>query len=178
MFSYTTIWQAARATSAATSFFDSVEIGPYGEKFLDGGTGANNPVNELWKEASDVWSKSDLESQLRCLISIGTGEPKQQAFGDHPHEIVHTLLKMATDTQRTAETFQQEHASLDREGRYFRFNVDRGLENVGLQESAKKDIIASSTRNYLSTQTVQNNIKRCGELLGSRRGMLSFVSMI
>lgn len=73
------------------------------------------------KKQSDVWSKSNLESQLRCLVSIGTGEPKQQAFGDYPHEIMHTPLKMATNTQRTAETFQQEHASLDNDEKVFSF---------------------------------------------------------
>ena len=40
----TKIWEAARATSAAPSFFDSIKIGEYGEEFTDGGTGANNPV--------------------------------------------------------------------------------------------------------------------------------------
>lgn len=37
------IWEAARATSAASTFFDSVEIGNNGQRFLDGGTGANKP---------------------------------------------------------------------------------------------------------------------------------------
>ncbi|KAJ5588159.1 hypothetical protein N7537_010837 [Penicillium hordei] len=166
--SYTKIWEAARATSAASSFFEPVAIGPYGEKFLDGGTGANNPVSELWKEASDVWSEADLESQLRCLVSVGTGVPKPKAFGDYPHQIVNALIRMATDTQRIADAFHEEHASLDDQRRYFRFNVDRGLEEVGLQESSKKNVIAAATRSYLATQIVQSNLRICGELLKTR----------
>ncbi|KAK0703246.1 hypothetical protein B0T26DRAFT_680951 [Lasiosphaeria miniovina] len=32
----TTTWQACRATSAATTFFDPIAIGPFGEEFVDG----------------------------------------------------------------------------------------------------------------------------------------------
>lgn len=38
------IWEAYRAISAASSFFDAIAVGRYGEEFVDGATGANNPV--------------------------------------------------------------------------------------------------------------------------------------
>ena len=41
------IWEACRATSAASTFFVSIAIGRFGEEFVDGATGANNPVQEL-----------------------------------------------------------------------------------------------------------------------------------
>lgn len=40
-----TIWQAARATAPASSFFDRIEFG--GEAFVDGATGQNGPINTL-----------------------------------------------------------------------------------------------------------------------------------
>ena len=40
-------WEACRATSAASSFFDPIAIGRYKEEFGDGATGANNPVLEV-----------------------------------------------------------------------------------------------------------------------------------
>ena len=40
----TKIWEACQATSAASSFFDPIAIGRYGEEFVDGATGVNNPV--------------------------------------------------------------------------------------------------------------------------------------
>ncbi len=43
----TTIWQACRATSAATTFFDPIAIGPFDEEFVDDALGANNPVYAL-----------------------------------------------------------------------------------------------------------------------------------
>ena len=36
------LWQAARATSAAPSYFEHIEVGKY--KLVDGGLGANNPT--------------------------------------------------------------------------------------------------------------------------------------
>ncbi|CAD6442839.1 70f76fa4-52fb-420e-a197-e7cc39b9e563 [Sclerotinia trifoliorum] len=165
---YTKIWEAARATSAAPSFFDPVVIGPYGEKFLDGGTGANNPVVELWNEAKDIWSSVTLEAQLRCLISIGTGVPKAEAFGEHPAEIFRTILAIATDTEKTAQDFHRRHNDLDKDNIYYRFNVQRGLETVGLNETKKLAIIASATRSYMAQQDVQNQLRICEERLQER----------
>ncbi|GAB1318511.1 hypothetical protein MFIFM68171_08721 [Madurella fahalii] len=70
-----TIWRAARATSAATTFFYPINID--GETFIDGATGANNPVNYLWSEAGDIWGdgKGLDESLVQCLVSIGTRKP-------------------------------------------------------------------------------------------------------
>ena len=70
-----TICQAALATSAATTFFDPVSIGD--RTFADGGLGANNPVDEVEGEASNVWCSEtgDLKPLVKCFISIGTGNP-------------------------------------------------------------------------------------------------------
>ena len=48
------IWEAARATSAASSFFEPIKVGRNRQTFIDGATGANNPVRQLWNEASDL----------------------------------------------------------------------------------------------------------------------------
>jgi predicted acylesterase/phospholipase RssA len=45
------IWEACRATSAASSFFDAITVGRFGEGFLDGATGANNPAWEVRNQA-------------------------------------------------------------------------------------------------------------------------------
>ncbi len=47
------IWEACRATSAATSFFDPIEIGQFRETFVDGALGRNNPVYALWTRMSN-----------------------------------------------------------------------------------------------------------------------------
>lgn len=48
-----TICQAALATSATTTFFKPISIGD--RTFADGGLGANNPVDEVEGEASNIW---------------------------------------------------------------------------------------------------------------------------
>ena len=55
LYNHVKIWEAACATSAASTFFDKIELGPAGQKFRDGGTGANNPVRQLWNEAKAVF---------------------------------------------------------------------------------------------------------------------------
>jgi len=67
------IWEACRATSAATTFFDAIALGPYSEEFVDGGIGANNPILQLWNEAQAVWGPDSLERNVNCIVSIGTG---------------------------------------------------------------------------------------------------------
>ncbi|KAH8661016.1 hypothetical protein BGZ61DRAFT_152848 [Ilyonectria robusta] len=47
LYDSTKIWRACRATSAATTFFDPIAIGPFQEQFVDGALGANNPVYAL-----------------------------------------------------------------------------------------------------------------------------------
>ena len=55
LYHVTKIWEADRATSAASSFFDPIAIGSLDQEFLDGGTGANNPILQLCNEAADVF---------------------------------------------------------------------------------------------------------------------------
>ena len=147
----TQIWQAARATSAASSFFEPIKIGPNKEGFVDGAVGANNPVEVLWDEARELWPQDHLEDNIRCIVSIGTGEPTLSAFGKKFWEIAKTLEKVATETERTANAFQTRHFDLVQANRYYRFNVKHGLENVGLEEWARRDKIVAVTRHYLRT---------------------------
>jgi hypothetical protein len=171
------IWEAARATSAATSFFDPISIGRYRETFNDGATGANNPVRHLWAEAADKWRGLPLDESIRCLVSIGTGVPAVKSYGDSMKDVARTLLKLATDTERTAEIFSREHAALTSDHRYFRFNVSKGLENIMLEEYKQRNSIAAATRAYLSSQTVLTQLELCAEMLKDQSGTsMSFTS--
>jgi predicted acylesterase/phospholipase RssA len=165
-----TIWQACRATSAASTFFDPISIGMHEEQYLDGATGANNPVRELWTAAKDLWPEGHLEDKIKCLVSIGTGQPSLEPFGESLVDVATTLLAIATDTERTAEVFAREHRDLAREKRYFRFNVEKGLEKIGLEEFQKRSILVSATRRYLESQAVYENLLACGEQLSSKEG--------
>ena len=155
-----TIWEAARATSAASSFFDSISIGPYREKFIDGATGANNPIQDLWLEAKQQWYKVPLESNIDCLVSIGTGIPTMKPFGPGLKQIGTALLRIATDTEQVHENFQKTHDELDTENRYYRLNVRDGLGDIGLEKASEVNVIAAATKRYIQSQDVVKQMQR------------------
>ncbi|KAF2008315.1 FabD/lysophospholipase-like protein, partial [Aaosphaeria arxii CBS 175.79] len=161
------IWEACRATSAASSFFDPIAVGRYKEEFLDGGTGANNPIMEVWNQAQLLWGPEPLEGKVRCVVSIGTGVPSLKPFDDDVLHIGGTLVAMATETEQTAERFRRDKAYLDDSNRYFRFNVAHGLEEVALDKSDKKKEVAAATRRYMTSQEVYKQMQTCaGNLAG------------
>lgn len=162
------IWEACRATSAASSFFDPIAIGRYKEEFVDGATGANNPVIVLWNQAQLMWGLEPLDGKMQCLVSVGTGVPSLKAFRDDVLHIGETLIAIATETEQTAERFRQDKSHLDSSSRYFRFNVVRGLEDIGLEESAKRKEIAAATRRYITSQDVFKQMQACAGNLAGR----------
>ena len=116
----------------------------------------------------DMWPQGALEGNIKCLVSIGTGQPSLKPFGDSLIDIGKTLLDLATDTEYTAELFLREHRELARRKCYFRFNVEKGLENVGLEDSQQMNVIAAATGKYLRSQTVYEQLQSCAENLLSR----------
>ncbi|KAJ7157813.1 hypothetical protein C8R46DRAFT_1040077 [Mycena filopes] len=145
-----TIWQAARATSAAPTFFKRVAIGPVQEQFIDGGMGVNNPAKQLLAEADAAFPNR----QIACLISIGTGwtgttELPKPGFLERntiPVGVIKVLKALATESEQTAEEMQLKFAKQPKV--YFRFNVDHGLEAVRLDDWQQMSKIASLTRSY------------------------------
>jgi len=77
---------------------------------------------------------------------VGNGCPVVEGFHDDAFGIWGTLKDIATETEQTAEKFRRDKAYSDNSSRYFRFNVSRGLEDIGLEESTKIKEIASATR--------------------------------
>jgi patatin-like phospholipase/acyl hydrolase len=55
-----TIWQVARATSAATTFFKSIKCGRDDIEFIDAGFGYNNPCDMLLEEALEIFPTAGL----------------------------------------------------------------------------------------------------------------------
>jgi len=153
------IWEACRATSAASSFFDPITIGPYDEQFVDGAIGRNNPVNVVLAEARDIWPNAD--QRIQCLVSLGTGLPNVNQFGGNLVQVARTLADVATETERTAEEFLRAHPDLKEQKRYFRFNVQRGLQDIGLEEYKEIPRVAAATSDYLESEGVRVEMEHC-----------------
>ena len=102
---------------------------------------------DLCKISSYALSPSELEFQAKKL------------FSDNILQIGKAIIALSTETERTAEQFSRDKATLDNEGRYYRFNVSRGLEGVGLEESTKVNEIAPATLRYITSQAVFKQMK-------------------
>jgi len=63
---------AARATSAAPTYFNPANVGDHA--LIDGGVFSNNPAAAAYADALDLWGH-EVEIQV---ISIGTGQPPQE----------------------------------------------------------------------------------------------------
>jgi predicted acylesterase/phospholipase RssA len=157
-----TICEAALATSAATSFFDPVSIGA--RQFVDGALGANNPVDEMEGEAANIWSSGtgDLKPLVKCFVSIGTGTPSKKAIEDGIVKFLSkTLTGIATETEETERKFIARWAQHYDEKRYFRFNVDQGLQDVGLAEYKEQGRMEAATAEYLRHQAQKFRVRDC-----------------
>ncbi|KAF2621738.1 hypothetical protein BU25DRAFT_353804, partial [Macroventuria anomochaeta] len=149
-------------------FFDSVFIGP--RKLLDRGLGANNLVDEVEDDACEIQCRSsgisELQRRTKCFISIGTEHPGNKAVHDKATDfILGTLKDMATETEVTARKSEHKWRQQFASNVYFRFNVEHGLDEMGLEEYKKVGILDATTDAYLKTWTVQAMMDRCTKAL-------------
>ncbi|KAK5219249.1 hypothetical protein LTR72_008431 [Exophiala xenobiotica] len=157
-----TISEAALATSAATSFFNPVSIGA--RKFVDGALGMNNPVEEVEDEASNIWcaDTGELRPLVKCFISVGTGNPGKKPIEDKLLSFfTKTLLGITTETEATAEKFVLRWRQPYDQARYFRLNVEQGLQDVGLAEYKEQGRIEVATDQYLDEQQQISRMRAC-----------------
>ncbi|KJZ69757.1 hypothetical protein HIM_10840 [Hirsutella minnesotensis 3608] len=160
----TTICEAALATSAATGFFTPVKI--TGRTFVDGALGANNPVDQVEEEAADLWcpKTGELKPLVKCFISIGTGNPGKKPIEDNILKFLSkTLVQITTETEETARRFIGRWRQHYDSKRYFRFNVEQGLQDVGLAEYKEQGTIMAATDQYLDEQTRVSQVRDCVE---------------
>jgi predicted acylesterase/phospholipase RssA len=177
------IWQVARATSAAPTYFQPIEIDDvlYG----DGGTGWNNPVKEAIAEARNVWP----DRPIGIVVSIGTGLEEALQLDVHTHtskevpRVVQSLLRntspkhafkldvaeYAVKCLTSCELIHREVAEhCDRdilEGNYFRLNVVQGMSAIGLAEWDKLGTMIALTNRYMDNGDKRNEKRRITELL-------------
>lgn len=104
----------------------------------------------------------DLKPLVKCFISIGTGSPGKKAIEDNMLKLVSkTLPELATQTEHTEKNFIAKWRQHYDEKRYFRFNVDQGLQEVGLAEYQEQGLIEAATDGYLDHQAVAFQVRDC-----------------
>jgi predicted acylesterase/phospholipase RssA len=165
-----TILQAALATSAAPTYFSKVKID--GSSYIDGALGSNNPTQELEEEANDILCsrKNDLKTRVACFLSVGTGRMDLDSVSDRGIlRLVEALKKEATETERTHASALDRWRTPGQESRYFRFNVEQGLNEVKLAEFNKRDTIQAGTIAYLQRHDVRDRLECCVDNLMTRQ---------
>ena len=135
-------------------------------EYVDGALHYNNPVSILWDETKSIWSNRP----IGCIVSIGTGKPAIGGVGKRGHDILKALVKMATDTEKTAREFKTRISQMLETDRpkYYRFNVERGLEGIALEEWTQFTMLTEATNSYLSEQ--REEIDACAGALFSAVG--------
>ena len=163
------IWEAARATSAAPTFFSAIEIGPTGSKisYVDAALGYNNPVKQVVAEAATHFGSDAL---VTCVVSIGTGQSKLTSYGKPgwvqnaaPTKLAHTLGDIATECETTAEDMHKR--CRNNPGIYYRLNVNRGLDAIQLDEWKRLPDVTEHTTKYLQLEQVKQQVENIVEAL-------------
>lgn len=160
------IWEATRATSAAPFFFKALIADVLDEtrttmirtSFKDGGIRQNNPSVAAYTEFLSLYGD---ERRPALLLSLGTGVPSKEddGFGDTwPGPLGHISA-----VKKMAETFavfknmlvkytqgEQSHQSMVLEAKgqhtwYKRLNVDKGLQNMKLDNWVSSEEVQTTT---------------------------------
>ncbi len=149
------IWEAARATSAAPFYFPTATVN--GQKYWDGAIQHNNPIEEVWAEKGDV--------RPRCVVSLGTGISARKEGKSCLPVIgrVKQLAKNLTQTEERHRLFEKKMKGEDIP--YFRFNPTTGNDAIGLADYQKLDLLEAHTLEYLAKPEVDAAIRECATVL-------------
>ena len=156
------IVEAARATTACAGLFKPIFILQDGVKVpcVDSGLGRNNPTAPMLVEAERLFPGA----RVACIISIGTGHPETISMPIHTDvfqrflspDMVQTLRSIASDCEATAHEMAHRFRHVD--GVYFRFNVDQGMQSIGLSDWEKLSEVVVHTRQYAQTVEVTTRL--------------------
>lgn len=149
------LWEALRATSAASTFFDLFCFEATGQRFHDGGIRCNNPVELVYQEAAELWPGREA-----ILLSIGTGNKPGESIIGNIDTVALRMAEIATETEDTADRFNRNHTGLVDRDLYFRFNVP-GLSRIELGDYKQNATMITHTETYLMDADTGRKLRRC-----------------
>ena len=159
-----TIWEAARATSAAPVYFPAIEI--QGHYYFDGGLAANNPLLEVVDEASSQFPGTDID----CIVSIGTGKGPHNEPLPPIWKQAYAMIGRLTTTEAQYEQFMTEERYESLRPVCSRFQEAEILGKIDLAASDQLDEIERIAEDYVSDPDVKRKIVACAtRIVESRR---------
>lgn len=154
---------------AIPAFFTPVKIGPplREQSFVGGALGANNPTQEILREALNVFGK---DRRIAQIISLGSGRPRVLSLDKSTN--VERLVRMARDMASDCEIVANELSSrFFGVNAYLRLNVDRGMENIRMNHWTTLGDIEAHTSSYVDDLPVTNlldiSLQRLQERIGT-----------
>ncbi|KAJ3563826.1 hypothetical protein NPX13_g8067 [Xylaria arbuscula] len=170
------IWQAARATSAAQTFFKPYLHQPSQMMYEDGAVVRNNPVRLAYEEARRIWSAGappDMVLSLGTGIQIGddgkiaeTKDPKYESFKKVLPQGVKRMVETGLDMVQATMNCQREWVDFKSAFRgqlgrnCHRFNI--GLQNKppSIDQVDQVDGLATDSQKYIRDYNRYTNRKR------------------
>uniref|UniRef100_A0A8H7N7Y5 PNPLA domain-containing protein n=1 Tax=Bionectria ochroleuca TaxID=29856 RepID=A0A8H7N7Y5_BIOOC len=153
------IIDACRATSAATTFFPSIMIN--GVEYVDGAFGKNNPSGAALSELeSSEWIAPMQDALQKPSLASNFVPGVLRAI-----EAAKSCMKIATDCHQVHLEVASRFTKVGANDLYYRFDVDRGLESVALDESDKVALqhVSAVTKAYLRERS--NEIENCARMI-------------
>ncbi|KAE8453977.1 hypothetical protein EG329_007753 [Mollisiaceae sp. DMI_Dod_QoI] len=176
------IWQAGRATCATGLAFKPIQVGQ--SVFIDEGAGQYNPAPVALDEACvNEWPARD----VGVFVSIGTGK-RPGGSEQNSHLWYEGFMGEFAEARRRLiskiEGCEETHQYMVREGlskrgvnigNYYRFNVEIGVGEFGMNEWNRLADISTGTRRYLSKKEVQDmNWEAAAKLAKIHRAKMRF----
>ena len=142
------IWQVARATSAAPTYFRPPIID--GLEYVDGGFGANNPCVEIYEEVRRMNNNS--KKSASTILSIGTGRNNEarrfKGTGFQRYlNYLNFARKWASDSEQTHLAMLKAKEEVN--FKYFRLNVEEGLDLMKLDEWRARGPVRTKLGEYI-----------------------------
>ncbi len=158
-----TIVSAARATSAAPTFFKAANIGDL--RYVNGGLQCNNPIRYVVDEAISLFPGRPISS----LLSLGTGSrtairlPPPTLFQNiMPTNTIRVLQGVATECGQESAAMKTMLDYLRQSNLtsplYTRLTVDQGLQEVSLDDWRKLGKVTDDTEEYLKKVRIGREI--------------------
>jgi hypothetical protein len=121
--------------------------------------GCNNPIVQVLEEAELVFP----DRRVACVISIGTGQARTLAIPRPgwlqqvlPLDVVKAICGIATDCEQKAQEIARRFQGLPNV--YFRFNVEHGMQSIGLAQWERLDEVVAHTGQYMRMLDVDQKL--------------------
>lgn len=167
-----TISLAARATSAAPTFFPEVNF-PINKPlkaltpaeklanlvFWDGGLLNNNPIDQLWYARYELVQPNEPPPAISCVISLGTGFVESESLSGgmlHLKGVISSVMAFSTNTNAKGKDMTRHFSRLNArsehsKSRYIRFQP-KLKEDIGLDEYLRMKELGDFAENWMNAK--------------------------